>query len=317
MKTFATPLLVITLGLSLGLAGCSDDDDTTTPPVVSEFSGYSDWSQVEYTNAASPFLGPAHMGENPEYTRGIYSSEPDKVDGDYSVGTIFIKETFTHDAQGNKMYPDAMGLLGMIKREAGFDTEGGDWEYFNINTSNLSTIDSGANLGSCKGCHTNATGEDGTDHIFAHPYEFRADNASFADFATWNVIGTEQGPDPLLLGTAHEGNDANAVRTIYKKQLQARPISGDWNGYPVGTLFLKTVKDVDDNIIGKTAMVKRGGGFDTTHGDWEYFMMDMESSQMMAMGDQSSMCIGCHTAATASGNGMDYIFAHDGAPFNN
>ena len=32
----------------------------------------------------------------------------------------------------------------------------------------MSTIDSGANIGSCKGCHTNATGANGNDHIFEY-----------------------------------------------------------------------------------------------------------------------------------------------------
>ena len=315
MKRFATPLLILVLGLSLGLTGCSDDgDDPVTPDAVSEFDGYEDWTQVEYTNASSPFLGPAHQGDNPDYVRAIYSDDPDKTEGDYAVGTLFVKETYTFDAQGNKMFPDAMGLLGMIKREAGFDTDGGDWEYFNINTNDLSTIDSGANIGSCKGCHTNATGSHGNDHIFAHPYEFMAVSADFDDYANWNLVGTEQGPDALL-GPAHEGNDDSTVRKIYKKQLQANPHG--WNGFPVGTMYLKTVQNADGDIIGKTGMAKRGSSFDNDHGDWEYFMMDAGSGEMMAMGDGSSMCIGCHTAAVVAGNGVDYVFGHDGDPFNN
>ncbi len=315
MKRFAMPLIVLTLGLSLGLAGCSDDgDDPGTPVPASDFAGFGDWIQVEYTNAASPFLGPAHQGDNPDYVRAIYASDPDKVEGDYAVGTIYVKETYTFDGQGNKMYPEAMGLLGMIKRETGFDTEGGDWEYFVINTEDLSTVDSGANLGSCKGCHTNAAGSVGNDHIFAHPYEFMAESSDFDDYANWTMIGTEQGPDALL-GMAHEGNDANAVRKIYKKQLQANP--NGWNGFPVGTMYLKTVEDAEGTIIGKTGMAKRGNSFDSGHGDWEYFMMDAESGHMMAMGDGASMCIGCHTAAVVAGNGVDYVFGHDGDPFNN
>ncbi len=315
MKRFAMPLLLIILILSLGFAGCSDDgDDPITPAPTSEFEGYSDWPQVEYTNAPSPFLGPAHQGNNPEYVRAIFSNDPTKIDGNYLEGTLFAKETYTFDDQGNKMYPEAMGLLGMIKRESGFDTDGGDWEYFNINPDDLSTLASGANLGSCKGCHTNATGDDGSDHIFAHPYEFMAESADFDDFNTWSLIGTEQGPDALL-GMAHEGNDENTVRKIYKKQLQANPAG--WNGFPVGTLFLKTVQDSVGTIIGKTGMAKRGATFDTDHSGWEYFMMDMDSGDMMTMGDNSSMCIGCHTAATVAGNGTDYVFAHTDDPFNN
>ena len=56
-----------------------------------------------------------------------------------------------------------------------------------------------------------ADGDDGQDFIFMHPLEFEPDPADFDDYATWNLIGTEQGPDALL-GPAHEGNDADAVR---------------------------------------------------------------------------------------------------------
>ncbi len=317
MKRLATSLALFTLSLSLGLAGCSDDGTTPTTE-SSDFEGYGSWTQVEYTNAASTFLGPAHQGSNPEFVRSIYTNNNDKVEGDYSVGTIFVKDTYTFDAEGNKEYPAAMGLLGMIKREDGFDTDYSNWEYFIIDPSDLSTISSGADLndGGCKSCHSNASGSDGNDRIFNHPSEFLANNDSFADFATWNLIGTQQGPDALL-GNDHMGNDENTVREIYKKQLQARPVSGDLNGYPVGTLLLKTVKNADGDIIAKTGMAKRGGPYDTDHSGWEYFMMDMDSGTMMPMGENSSMCIGCHTAATVAVNGQDYVFSHTDDPFNN
>jgi Cytochrome P460 len=317
MKPVARPVVVLVAVLALALTGCSDDgDETTTPVVTSEFEDYTTWTQVEYTNAPSAFLGAAHQGADPEFTRAIYTSAPAKSEGDYPVGTVFVKETFTHDAEGNPAYPAAMGLLGMIKRSPGFDTAGGDWEYFNIDTADLGTIASGADLGSCKGCHVNAVGANGQDHIFTHPYEHQAVGADFADYAAWHLIGTSQGPDALL-GAAHEGNDADAVRKIYKKQLQARPVAGDWNGYPVGTLLLKTVQDAGGNLIGMTAMAKRGGLHDPTHGGWEYFMMNMDTEELMPMGENASMCIGCHTGANSGGNGQDYVFAHADDPFNN
>lgn len=303
--------------LAVSLAGCSDDDDPANPVVTSPFEDYASWDQVEYTNAPSDFLGPAHQGNNPDFVRSIFMVEGAKsaVDGDYAEGTLVAKETYTFDAEGNKMYPEAMGLLGMMKREPGFDPEGGDWEFFNINPSTREVIDSGANLGSCKGCHTNATGEFGTDRIFNHPYEFMADAADFDDYASWPLIGTETGPDALI-GGAHEGNNENATRKIYKKQLQARAVSGGWSGYPVGTLLLKRVDDEMGAIIGMTAMAKRGSGYDAENGDWEYFMMDVETEQLMSMG-ALPMCIGCHSAANTQGNGADYVFAHPDDPFNN
>ncbi len=315
-KRLTAFVMLVPLALLL-VNGCSDDD-TTTPETTSDFAGYEDWTLVEYTNTPSDFLGPAHQGGDPEYSRAIYAQvakdgAEDGTKDAYTEGDIFVKATFTYDNDGNKQLADPMGLLGMIKREAGFDTDDGDWEYFNIDPTDLSTIASGADLGSCKGCHAAATNEHGNDYIFAHPYEFEATVADFADYANWHLIDTQQGADALL-GDAHAGNDANAVRKTYKKQLAANPGENSW-GYPVGTLLLKTVQDDQGNLIGKTAMAKRGAGFDAQNDDWEYFMWDVATDEIAAQG-AVSMCIGCHTAANVSGNGTDYVFGHSGDPFN-
>lgn len=313
-------VLLMTLGL-LGLfaTGCSDDGDSTGPSDGSEFAGYDGWNQVELSNAPNAFLGAAHEASNPEYTRRVYSNA-DRAAAPYDEGTLFVKETYTYDAAGDLQWAGGGPLLGMAKRAEGFDAEGGDWEYFMLDPETADVVDSGVDLmgGACKGCHTNAAGDAGEDFIFTHPTEFVASGAEFADYASWNAIGNEQGPDALL-GAAHAGNDADAVRTIYKKQLAANP-SGLW-GYPVGTMLAKEVRDIDQNIIGMTALVKRGAGFDPDNGDWEYFVLDTADYSVEARGTgaevMGGMCVGCHNGANSAGNGMDYVFAHDGDPFNN
>lgn len=301
----------------LALAGCGDDDETspTEPGEEDLFTGYRDWNAVEHSNAPHDILGPAHQGSDPEFTRSIFTTAGGMIDsGEYPVGTVFVKETHTHTAGGDHAFADPMGLLGMVKRPAGFDDAGNDWEYFNIDPADLSVIASGADLGSCKGCHALAAGDEGQDRIFAHPLEFEPDPADFDAYATWNLIGTEQGPDPLL-GSAHDGNDEPTVRRIYKKQLAANP-SGLGEGYPTGTLLAKEVQDGDGEVIAITGMAKRGAGFDPDHDDWEYFMWDVETGDV-AMRGAVAMCIGCHAGANAAGNGRDWVFAHDDDPFNN
>ncbi len=303
---------LVTLGLgALLLAGCSDSG--TTPQDQSEFEGYEGWNLVEYTNAPSDFLGPAHQGSNPEFSRRIYTNADPLRDDEYAEGSIFVKETFTHDAAGDFSWPDAMGLLAMVKRGSDYDPEDGNWEYAIVDESTLEVVDSGPDLGACKSCHINATGSAGADFIFAHPYEYEAQNSDFDDFASWHLIDTDQGPDPFL-GEAHAGNDEMATRRTYKKQLAANPGEEGW-GYPVGTILLKTVHDAGEALIGQTAMVKRGGGFDEENGDWEYFMWDVGTGDIMAQG-ALGMCIDCHGAANGGG-GMDYVFPHSGDPFNN
>ncbi len=314
IKLWLTLLAAGLMALSIG--GCSDDDDPPTDPgSTNMFAGYRDWTQVENTNAPSTLLGPAHNGNNGEFTRSIFTTVATMIEtGEYDEGTIFVKETHTYDGDADHMFADPMGLLAMVKREPGFDDAGNDWEYFNLNPDDLSTIASGADLGACKGCHMQASGDDGEDFIFLHPMEFEPDPADFDDYATWNLIGTEQGPDALL-GPAHEGNDADAVRRIYKKQLAANP-DGLGDGYPTGTLVLKEVRSGAGDVIGMTGMAKRGGDFDTTNDNWEYFMWNPANGDLADRGAMA-MCIGCHGAANTGTNGKDWVFAHEDDPFNN
>ena len=318
MRPFVAPLFAVPALLALFSAGCNDDNGSG-PQSEDLFSNYASWDVIEYTNAPSAQLGGAHQGADPEYTRRIFANPDAAVepDGEYSVGAVLVKETFTYDANHNFSPSDPFGLLAMVKRDAGFDDADGNWEYFNLDPTDLTVIDSGANLGSCKSCHVNATQEIGTDYIFAHPYQYEVDADFFSDYATWSEVDAVQGTDAFL-GAAHAGNNADAVRRIYKKQLNANPDQAGW-GYPVGTAFLKTVEDGSGTIIGKTAMVKRGGDFDAANGGWEYFMWDPVDATDPGRGDSQMMatCFGCHQQAGSSRSGKDLIFAHTGDPFNN
>jgi mono/diheme cytochrome c family protein len=323
MKRSAALILISTALVALLATGCSDSGNNTGSENTTEFDGYQSWQQVEYTNTPSAFLGDAHAGNDPEYVRRIRSSSGSvllAVDGDYSVGDAFVKETYTFDATGARQWAAMGPLLGMVKRAAGYDTAAGDWEFFMLDPATGETLDSGADLngGSCKGCHMSAVGGDGNDHIFTHPYEFTAATGAFDDYASWHLVDSEQGSDPFL-GEAHAGNDADAVRSIYRKQLAANPQDTEW-GYPIGTMIVKEVRDVDQNIIGMTAMTKRGAGFDDVNGDWEWFVLDNADFSIMARGTgaevMGGMCVGCHNSANSAGAGADYVFAHDGDPHN-
>ncbi len=321
MKRNAILVLISTALVAMLANGCSDDGDSTGPGDSSEFSDYENWQQIEYTNTPSNFLGNAHAGGDPEYVRRIHINPSRAVDGDYEVGDAFVKATYTFDGAGERQWAVDGGLLGLLKREVGYDSDGGDWEYFILDPETGDTVASGTDImgGACKGCHMNATGSDGSDHIFTHPYEFAVVDGDFDNYADWHFIEEEQGPDAFL-GDAHAGNDANAVRTIYRKQLAANPDDSDW-GYPVGTMIVKEVRDIDQNIIGMTAMAKRGAGFDAVNEDWEWFVLDSNDFSIMARGTgaelMGGMCVGCHNSANSAGAGMDFVFAHDGDPYNN
>lgn len=138
--------------------------------------------------------------------------------------------------------------------------------------------------------------------------EFIADDNTFSNFMSWTLETENQGPDPSL-GAAHAGNDATVTRKVYFKDGQD-PVNGK---YPVGTVIVKHSSNPDLSVNEFTAMVKRGNDFNSTAGDWEWFMLNADgtiatdpSSGMKMRGANlmNGMCIACHSAATT-----DYSFA--------
>ncbi len=131
-----------------------------------------------------------------------------------------------------------------------------------------------------------------------------ATNATFANFESWTLIATETGPSDKL-GAAH-GGETTAVRKIYSKGDEAR---GN-DGYPVGTVIVKHTDFADATDDVYHGMVKRGNDFDSSRGDWEYFILDasgaiLSDADGALRGDSSfKACGGCHNSAS----GTDFIF---------
>ena len=130
--------------------------------------------------------------------------------------------------------------------------------------------------------------------------EFIADDSSFSNFMSWKLEATNQGPDPAL-GTAHAGNDATVSRMIYYKNGQ-NLVNDE---FPVGTIIAKHSKNPDLTVNEFTAMVKRGNGFNSTGGDWEWFMLNADGSiatdassgmKMRGASLMNGMCVACHSA---------------------
>ncbi len=138
--------------------------------------------------------------------------------------------------------------------------------------------------------------------------EFIADTNSFVNFMTWTVQSTKKGPSPSL-STAHVGNDTSVTRRVYFKNGQD-PINGK---YPIGTIIVKHGTNPAGTVNELTAMVKRGNNFNSSIGDWEFFMLssngkiakDANGNLMRGASLMSGMCGGCHGGASAK----DYIFS--------
>lgn len=138
--------------------------------------------------------------------------------------------------------------------------------------------------------------------------EFIADSTTFVNFMTWTVQATKKGPSPSL-GTAHVGNDTSVTRRIHFKDGQ-NPVNGK---YPIGTIIVKHGTNPAGTVNELTAMVKRGNNFNSSVGDWEFFMLspngkiakDAQGNPMRGASLMGGMCGGCHGAASAK----DYIFS--------
>jgi hypothetical protein len=72
----------------------------------------------------------------------------------FPVGSVIVKEKFpAHDSE----YPELLTV--MMKREPGYDSTRGDWEYL-VMEGDLSTIRARGKLRSCQGCHIEKSADD-------------------------------------------------------------------------------------------------------------------------------------------------------------
>jgi hypothetical protein len=124
MKQFALLTLAIILG-SL-IVSCSDDD----PTVDTEFLA----TQADLNGANKSIMsdvtggGFAHGGSDPEGNdtyRDIFANRSDL--SSLPKGTIITKKT--HARLSGDTKGDFMVAFAMIKRESGYNSDAGDWEW--------------------------------------------------------------------------------------------------------------------------------------------------------------------------------------------
>jgi cytochrome c553 len=322
VRTLTLQGILISLLISAFVVGC----ETVEPPIptsfvaqLKDFADYKNWQAIDYTiGASNPALGTAHMGSDNAYSRRVYINPYGKKEGDeYTLGTILVKETFTWE-NGNQKFAATGGVVAMVKRGGDFNPKHDGWEWF-VLAPDLSSIvrRGGEEMAGCNSCHDLAEGQTGgADYVFPRPAEYEAIDADFADYKTWTVIGESSAPHEKL-GGAHKSGDPNSVRRAYKKQIQANPDT-EAQGYPTGTIIVKEVEQ-NSAITEITAMVKRGGNFNSEHGAWEWFMLEPSTLAIAGRGADlmNGMCSSCHEAAEEPEYGKDYVFKHPHDPFNN
>lgn len=160
---------LLILMLAIVFSSCSKDDD----PVQINIS-QADLDAVSvlignYTGGQMAHGGPD--GISADSTMRVVHASSD-LKGSLPIGTIVAKNTFHRGIDGNasdQLYVS----FAMVKREAGYYTEGGDWEYImmpNDGSTDYTTHPNGmlpvadtdrrGKLSSCASCHSGAGGGD-------------------------------------------------------------------------------------------------------------------------------------------------------------
>lgn len=163
-----------------GLAGCRPHASPTTAPALAEPAVFATWPRVtERPVRVSPELAmlctalPPHRptGRNAATSRRdphadasiVVRVSPNAVAAyregrSLPAGAVVIKEKYADASASGPL--QAYGA--MIKREAGFDARGGDWEYAYVALDRERVVTRGR-LEGCAGCHASARE---TDYLF-------------------------------------------------------------------------------------------------------------------------------------------------------
>ena len=152
--------LALTALLVFTLATCASTDAGKTP--VADFADYQSWTKINtetITGDISAMLGSAHEGN--KGFREVYVNETGEAAAlgnaayPFPEGTIVVKESYK-DAGGSK--GSLANLTIMVKRDGGYDSDNGDWEY--LMASPAKAVQMQGKLGMCIDCHAAAYDSD-------------------------------------------------------------------------------------------------------------------------------------------------------------
>jgi hypothetical protein len=156
-----TTLGIATLSAVLFLlAACATTDAGKTS--AADFADYQGWTKVNtetITGDVTAMLGSAHEGN--KGFREVYVNAAGEAVAlgraayPFPEGTVVVKESYK-DSGGSK--GALANLTIMAKRESGYDSDNGDWEY--IMASPSQSVQMQGKLTMCSDCHAAAFDSD-------------------------------------------------------------------------------------------------------------------------------------------------------------
>lgn len=163
MTKMITMASLVFLG-AVTIQSCKNEEDVNQEFIADDntFKSYLTWPFEATNQGPDPSLGTAHGGNDSTVVREIYfKNGQDPSNGVYPVGTLIVKHSSNPGATVNE-------FTGLAKRGNNFNTDGGDWEWFVLNSDGTIADDgSGGKLrgsdlfgGMCISCHTQASSKD-------------------------------------------------------------------------------------------------------------------------------------------------------------
>lgn len=172
--TAAVLLALLPVGIAAAYPAQTPKTKPSSKPVIPLLQGYKKWPCA---NPRPVYMAswlvllcistPAQQEEvrrqdekeknNPHYRKlvrvYIKGAKADKAlrtqqSPEFPVGTVVVKEKLA-----DSVIPELMTV--MVKRESGYDSAGGDWEYLVV-TGDGSTIQAQGKLENCRSCHIKA-----------------------------------------------------------------------------------------------------------------------------------------------------------------
>lgn len=160
-KLFITLFILGIFSVGIYAGGGAED---LTPTKESDFADYTSWTKVNsetITGDVTGVLGAAHKrskGFREIFVNEIGQSvEFGTSDYPFPRGSIIVKESYKNKS-GSKGAMDNLTI--MVKRESGYSSDYGDWEY--IMAKPDGTITKQGRISMCISCHSKSQDKDYT-----------------------------------------------------------------------------------------------------------------------------------------------------------
>ena len=173
MKYYRLLLMsLVCFGFLFSFSSCTDEPEEV---VTTQADLNAAVNVLSKTSGGSFAHGGPDGTTGDQTNRDMYSDLADPKTGTITEGTIITKRTFVRNTDGSS--GDLYVTFAMIKREADYWPEGGDWEYvkmpydanvdYTANPNGMLPSEGDADRGKLAGCQTCHAQAEGNDFLYS------------------------------------------------------------------------------------------------------------------------------------------------------